>query len=135
MIWLILVLIEAQRKKIDFFLKSSFRSNKPRTKNFFAKISLKRTLKLLIENSYFIVGNVFLIQTIPMGIDSGPFRANLYLCNYESKDITNLMRTNKLRGTQLHSSFWLIDDLSAFNNGGQFSKAFPNISYRTKTKS
>ena len=89
----------------------------------------------MIENSYFAVGNVLLLQTvgIPMRFDSAPFWANLYLYNYESKYITNLIRTNKLRGRRFHSTFRFIDDLCALNNGGEFGKAFTEI-YPTELK-
>ena len=58
-----------------------FWSSKPKTKSFFTKTSEKRTMQFLIENSYFIVVDVLLLQTagIPMGIEPGPFWANLYL--------------------------------------------------------
>ena len=71
--------------------------------------------------------NVLLLQTvdIPIGTDPVQFRAILYLCNYDSKYITNLaQRTNKLRGRRFHSTFWYIDDLCALNDGGEFGKDF-----------
>ena len=48
---------------------------------FFIKTTVKRTVQFLIENSYFTVGNVLLLQavSIPMGNDPAPFWANLYL--------------------------------------------------------
>ena len=77
-----------------------------------SKTSLKRTVQFLTENSYFTVGNVLLLQTvdISMGINSSPLWAKLYLYNWEFKYITNLTRTNKLRGRRFHSSFRFIDD-------------------------
>ena len=56
-------------------------------------------MQFLIENSYLTVDNVLLIETvgIPMGIESAPFWASLYLYNYESKYIANLIWRNKLR--------------------------------------
>lgn len=62
-----------------------------------------------------------------MGIDPVPFWANLYSHNYESKYITNIIGTNKLRGIQFHSTFWFTDDLSTLYDGGEFGKAFLEI--------
>ena len=75
--------MEAQRKIPVFENKYGLWTNKFKTKS---KSSFKRTVQFLIENSYFTVGNVLLIQSVgvPMGIDSISFRANLYSCNYES---------------------------------------------------
>ena len=75
--------MEAQRKISDFENKYGLWTNKLKTKS---KSSFKRTVQFLIENSYFTVGNVLLIQSVgvPMGIDSISFRANFYSCNYES---------------------------------------------------
>ena len=75
--------MEAQRKISVFENKYGLWKNKFKTKS---KSSFKRTVQFLIENSYFTVGNVLLIQSVgvPMEIDPISFRANLYSCNYES---------------------------------------------------
>ena len=62
-----------------------------------------------------------------MGIDPAPFWAYLYLYNCESKYVANLIRTNKLRGTGFHSTFWFIEDLCALGYGGEFSETFVEI--------
>ena len=83
----------SSKKKIHFFKKKAFWTNKLKTKS---KSSFKRTGQFLIENSYFTVGNVILLHTVrvPMGTDPAPFWANLYSYSYESKYITNLIRTH-----------------------------------------
>ena len=93
---------------------------------FFTKTSLKRTVQFLIKSSYFASGNVLLLQSIsiPMGINLCLFWTNLYLYSYESKYITNLKRTNKLRGRRFHSIFRFTDDLCALNDSGKFGKVF-----------
>ena len=55
-------------------------------------------MRFLMENSYFTVGNVLLFRTVAVAMGSDPalFWVNIYLYNYESKYITNLIRTNKL---------------------------------------
>ena len=47
---------------------------------FVSKTSLKGTVNFLIENSYFIVGNVLLLQTVGISIVIYPasFWANIY---------------------------------------------------------
>ena len=112
--------METEGKKI--FLEKCFWSNKPKTKYFLTKSSLKGTVQFLIENSCLTFGNVFLLQTvdIPMGIDPASFWANFYLYNYESKYITNPIRTNNFRGRRFHSTFRFVDDLCALNVGGEF---------------
>ena len=58
---------------------------------------IKTSFQFLIENLYFRFGNVLLIQTSNILIVTDPALvwANLYLYNYESKYITNLIITNK----------------------------------------
>ena len=75
--------MEAQRKISVFENKYALWTNKLKTKS---KSSFKRTVQFSIENSYFTVGNVLLIQRVGvlMGTDPISFRANLYSCNYES---------------------------------------------------
>ena len=86
-------------------------------------------MKFLVANSYFTLGNVFLFQTVgsPLEIDSATFWSNFYLYNYESKYITNLMATNKLRGRWFHSAFRFTDEVCALNVGVEFGKAFFEI--------
>ena len=101
--------------------------NNPKTKSFFNKTSLKRTVRFLIEHSYFTVSNVHLLQIvcIPMVIEPAPFWANLYYY-YESKYITNLM-TDKLRGGRFYRTFRFIDNLYALNDGVEYGKVFLEI--------
>ena len=87
--------------------------------------SLKRTsifnLKLIFHSGYCL----FQIVSIPMGThDPAPLWANLY---YESKYITNLIRTKKLRGRRFPISNRFIGDLCALNNSSEFGKAFLEI--------
>lgn len=95
--------MEAQWRRKNFSLKNAFWSNKPKTKSFFTKNSLKKTVQFLIESLYFAVGNGLLIQTvsIPIRIDRATFWVNLYLYNFESKYIADLIRKNELRGKSL----------------------------------
>jgi len=50
-------------------------------------------IEWLIDNTYVIVGNQVLRQTIgiPMGTDCAPFLANLFLFSYEFRYLNNLL--------------------------------------------
>ena len=80
----------------------------------FTKESLKVATKHLILSCYFKVGNKLFRQTIgmPMGIDPSPFWANIYLCNYESKFITGLVKSNNTQNKIIARKFMQLIDLS-----------------------
>lgn len=79
-------------KKDIFHYKMLFGRANLKQNIFFSKIPLKRPVLFLIEKSYF--DNVLLLEAadIYVGIESAPFWANLYLYNYESKYIANLIK-------------------------------------------
>ena len=68
-----------------------------------------------------------------MRIDPAPFWSNLYLYNYESKYITNLIKTNKLRGRRFLSTFRLIDNIRALNDSCKSGMVFLEI-YQKKPR-
>ena len=86
-------------------------------------------MQFLVENSYFTVANILLLQIvgIPMGIEPAPFWVNLYLCNYQYKYTTNLITTKISSNIDDHSTFQFIDNLCTLNDGGEFGKAFLKI--------
>ena len=90
---------------------------------------LKITVKHLIENCYFTVGNCVMKQGIgiPMGIDPAPFWANLYLYSYEEEFISSLLTCDKVRARHFHSTNRFIDDLCAMNDGGEFGRSWNTI--------
>ena len=89
----------------------------------------KALVKHLITNTYFIVGNLIVHQSIGihMGIDPAPFWANLYLYYYESKFITTLMSEDKIRARKFVNANRFIDDECNLNDSGEFSKSFSDI--------
>ena len=107
----------------------AFWGKKTRGKVGFSKSSLKIALKHLIQNSFFIVGNLTMRQAIgiPMGIDPAPFWANLFLYTYEYEYINTLIRSNKVKARHFHSTKRFIDDLCAINDGGEFGKSYKDI--------
>ena len=137
-------LIEALEEAIDFAFnggskkylkfndKSAYWSSKGGGQCFTNK-SLKVATKHLIWSCYFKVGNKLFRQTIgmPMGIDPAPFWANIYLYNYESKYVTELVKSNntanKIIARKFHATHRFIDDLCALNDGGEFGRQHKNI--------
>ena len=87
------------------------------------------TVKHLIQNCYFSVGNVVMRQAIgiPMGIDPAPFWANLFLYQYENRFMTDLIEEDKVKARHFHSTKRFIDDLCAVNDGDLFGKVYKNI--------
>ena len=95
----------------------------------FTKSALKMTMKHLIENCYFTVGNVVLRQSIgiPMGMDPAPFWANLFLYTYEHEYMTKMMGEDKVKARHFHSTNRFIDDLCTLNDGGEFGTSCDDI--------
>ena len=115
------------KKYLGFTDKRAFWSSKSGDKHF-TKSSLKVATKHLILSCYFIVGDKLFRQIIgmPMGIDPAPFWANIYLYSYESKYISDLIKSNttanKILARKFHATSRFIDDLCSLNDGGEFGK-------------
>ena len=86
------------------------------------KQKIKDAVTYLLSNCYFHVGFKIFRQIIgiPMGSDPAPFFANLFLYYYESKWINEIKRTDLIRARKLCNIFRFIDDLSTFNDNGEF---------------
>ena len=86
----------------------------------FSKSTLKASLRHLIENCYFMVGNSSLSQKIdiPMGIEPDPFCANLSLYTYENEYMSELIAHDKVKARYFHApnATKLIDDRSTLND-------------------
>ena len=95
----------------------------------YTRHSLKVAVRHLIENCFFTVGNTVLRQAIgiPMGIDPAPFWANLFLYAYESRYISDLITSDKVKARKFHSTKRFIDDLCALNDGGEFGRVYKDI--------
>ena len=116
-------------KYLGFSESSSFWKKKASGKQTLSRTKLKALVKHLITNTYFIVGNLVIHQSIgiPMGIDPAPFWANLYLYYYESKFITTLMSEDKIRARKFINASRFIDDECNLNDSSEFSKSFSDI--------
>ena len=95
----------------------------------FSREKLKITVKHLIQNCFFTVGNITIQQVIgiPMGIDPAPFWANLFLYTYEEEYMSSLISTDKVKARHFHSCKRFIDDLCAINDGGEFGRVCKDI--------
>ena len=95
----------------------------------YSKSLIKLALKYAIDNSYFHVGNKVFRQKIgiPIGSDPAPFFANLFLYVYESKFLSNLLKTDPVRARKFRHIFRFIDDLIALNDDGEFARSFREI--------
>ena len=71
----------------------AYSGNKYKDSVAFSKSNLTTSLKHLIQNWYFMVGNLLLRQKvdIPMGIDAALFWANFFLYTYENENMSELI--------------------------------------------
>ena len=105
-------------------------STNPHDKTFTFNVdSLKSSLKFVLENAYFSVGNSNFKQTIgiPIGVDCAPPIANLTLFRYEYNYISSLYRSDYKRAYKLRGCFRLMDDITSINDDGVFQSDIPLI--------
>ena len=87
-------------------------------------------LNFLIVNSYVIFKGVIFRQIIgiPMGTNSAPHMANIYLFEYEYKYIQQLKNSNKIKELKrLSMIFRYQDDLLVINDHGLFDSIYKDI--------
>ena len=87
--------------------------HKKMTEHIFSYEEMIELLCFVIDNSFVSNGKTINIQTcgVPMGTNSAPDLANLYLYSYESDFIEALALTDEYAARQFHLTFRLIDDL------------------------
>ena len=95
----------------------------------FDKASVKDSLKYLMNNCFFTLGNKVFRQVIgiPMGSDPAPFMANLFLYFYENKWVRTLKKTDLNKARKFRYTFRFIDDLITINDNGLFEKYHKEI--------
>ena len=93
------------------------------------KQKIKDAVAYLLLNCYFTVGPKIFCQItgIPMGSDSAPFFANLFLYFYESKWMNELKKNDLIKARKLCNIFRFIDDLNSINDDGEFGSNYSNI--------
>ena len=67
------------------------------------------------------------ITDIPVGSDSAPFMASLFLYYYEDKWIWKTKRKDLVATQKFGNVFHFIDDLTSINDGREFKKALHKI--------
>lgn len=105
------------------------RSGKTPDGVFWNKQQVKNAIGYLLDNCYFSIGTSIFKQQIgiPMGSDPSPFMANLFLYYYENKFVRECKSSDKSKVRFFNNSFRFIDDLSIFNDNGEFEKNIKNI--------
>ena len=102
----------------------------PRSNTFvFTVDELISATEFLLDNCYFTVGDSVYRQIIgvPIGIDAGPFIANLTLWYFENKFLEGTYKTKYIVTRKLRYTFRLIDDITSVNSDGYFKDYVSNI--------
>ena len=120
----------AKCKCISVYDKSFAWVNKPRDTTFyFDENSLIDAVNFLIDNCYFTLGNLVFRQIIgvPIGVDPGPYIANLTLWYYENSYLEKLYKYDFYGARMMGKTFRLIDDITSINSDGVFGQHVGNI--------
>ena len=115
---------------ISIYNKSSAWVNKPREGTFyFDQESLIDALNFLIDNCYFTLGDHIFRQIIgvPIGVDPGPYIANLTLWFYENSYLEKLYKRDFYSARMMGKTFRLIDDITSVNSDGVFGQHVGDI--------
>ena len=118
---------------ISVYEKSASWVKTPRSGTmFFTSKTLIDSVNFLVDNAYFSFGeNVFKqLVGIPIGVDPGPYVANLTLWYFEFKYVNSLYKSDYRSALMLNNTFRLIDDITSINSDNLFSnivsKIYPN---------
>ena len=86
-----------------------------------SKNTLTTSLKHLIQNCYFMIGNLPIRQKlgIPMEIDPASFWTNFFSYTYENKYIS--YSNDRVKARHFYATKCFIDDLGTLNDGGVFN--------------
>ena len=82
------------------------------------------SVNFLIDNCYFTLGTKIFRQVIgvPIGVDPGPYIANLTLWFFENRYMEKLYKTDFYSARKLNNTFRLIDDITSINADGVFQE-------------
>ena len=86
-------------------------------------------VNFLLDNCYFKVGDVLYRQVIgvPIGINPGPYMANLTLWYFENKFLDSNYKCKYNIVKKLNYTFRLIDDITTLNSDGCLEEYFKHI--------
>ena len=122
-----------RRKKskiISIYKKGFSWVSKPRNDTFvFDEHMLIQAVDFVIDNCYFTIGNMVFKQTVgvPIGIDCGPYIANLTLFYYENRFLETTYKSKYIVAKKLTYTYRLIDDITTLNSDGYFKEYFKEI--------
>ncbi len=108
-------------KYIAIYEKSFSWVNKPRHGTFvFDEHMLIQAVDFVMDNCYFTVGSQVFKQSIgvPIGIDCGPYIANLTLFYYENRFLDKTCKSKYIIAKKLTYTYRLIDDITSLNSDG-----------------
>ena len=117
-------------KYISIYSKSFSWVNSPRENTFrFDEASLMECINFMMDNCYFTLGGMIFKQIIgvPIGVDPGPYIANLTLWYYENNFIDKLYKVDYHSAKLLNNTFRLIDDITSINSDGIFEDNIDRI--------
>jgi hypothetical protein len=115
----------SKKKYIAIYERSSSWVNNPRPGTFcYDSITLMNSINFLIDNCYFTLGTNIFRQVIgvPIGVDPGPYIANLTLWFFENSYLEKLYKTDFYSARKLNNTFRLIDDITSINSDGVFQE-------------
>ena len=119
------------KKKYISVHKSSFNwCDSPRASTIsFSEESLVDSIVWLLDNSFFTIGDQLFKQLVgvPIGVDCGPFVANLTLFYFENKWLETTYKTDYASARKLNGTFRLIDDITSLNSDGKFEEVYSQI--------
>ena len=120
----------SKKTHISVYEKSFRWVNEPRKSTFsFNEQSLIDSIIWILDNSYFKVGNLVFKQLIgvPIGVDCGPFIANLTLFFFENRFLEKQYKVDYKSAVKLNGTYRLIDDITSINSDGYFEKYYSSI--------
>ena len=121
---------QSRAKYISIYENSFAWVNKPRKDTFYFDVNtLMEALIFLMDNCYFTLGPLIFRQVIgvPIGVDPGPYIANLTLWYYENAYLEKLYKTDYVSAKKLGNTFRLIDDITTINSDSVFQDHFGQI--------
>ena len=120
----------AKRNFISIYDKSFAWVNKAKDTTFtFDEESLIEAVNFLLDNCYFTFGNRIFRQIIgvPIGVDPGPYIANLTLWFYENRYLEKTYKKDYHSAMLMNKTFRLIDDITVINSNGVFASHIKDI--------
>ena len=112
---------KSESKYISVYDKSSNWVSSHRDSTFaFDESKLIKCIEFLLDNCYFEVGNSIYKQIIgvPIGINPGPYMANLTLWYFENRFLNSTYKSKYHIVKKLSRTFRLIDDITTLNSDG-----------------